>query len=40
MIYRPGPFMDDDEASGEAVEELLDNAKILWAIYLLPRCIG
>ena len=23
--------MDSDEASGKAVEELLDNAKILWA---------
>lgn len=32
--------MDNDEASGEAVEELLDNAKILWAVSLLPYYIG
>ena len=40
MIYRPGPFMDSEEASGEAVEELLNNARILWAKSVLQYVIG
>ena len=39
IIYRAGPFMDSDEASGKAVEELLSNAKILWEIIQLQHCI-
>ncbi len=31
ILNRPGPFMEEEAASGDAVVELLSNARILYA---------